>query len=56
MTIIPISRVFQVDTQEIGGNYDMIIGRNIMKGGINLLDNDHYIVRDSVQVSLKLNR
>ena len=49
------SHDFQVDAQEIGGKYDMIIGSDIMEDmGINILYSDHYIIRDGVCVPLKL--
>ena len=45
----------QVDAQETGGKYNMIIGADIMEEqGIDILYSDHYIVRDSVCVPLKL--
>ena len=49
------SHEFQVDAQETGGKYDMIIGLDIMEEqGVGILYSDHCIVRDGVRVPLKL--
>ena len=49
------SHNFQVDAQETGGKYNMMIGSDIMEDmGINILYSDHYIIRDGVCVPLKL--
>ena len=49
------SHEFQMDSQETGGKYDMIIGLDIMaEMGIDLLYSEHCIVRAGVPVPLKL--
>ena len=51
----PSSHDFQVNAQETGRKYNMIIGSNIMENmGINILYSDHCIIRDGVRVPLKL--
>lgn len=49
------SHELQVNSQEIGGKYDMIIRSDIMtEMGVDLLYSDHYIKRDGVYILLKL--
>ena len=49
------SHEFQVDFQETGGKYDMIIGSDIMEEqGIDILYSEHCIIRDGVCIPLKL--
>ena len=44
-----------MDAQETGGKYNTIVGSNIMEEqGIDIFYSDHFIVRDSVCVLLKL--
>ena len=46
---------FQVDAQETGGKYDMIIGSDIMEEmAIDIVYSDHCIERNGVRVPLKL--
>ena len=51
------SHEFRVDSQEMEGKYDMIIGSDITEEqGIDILYSNHCIVQDSVRVPLKLYR
>ena len=50
-------RDFQVDAQETGGKYEMIIGSDIMEEqSTDILYSDHCIVRDSIRVSSQVTR